>query len=84
MSVVDLSENFRLLMWYNGNIMELKTERKKQTNERLMILGDLNCHRGEKSTHKNDLEEMEKYLCDLVKDTDISCCGQHAKYPIRK
>ena len=33
MSVVDLSENFRLPVWYSDDIMELKPERKKQTEE---------------------------------------------------
>lgn len=50
----------------------LKKYAKNNTDKRLVILGDLNCHRGKKSTHKKDLEEMEKYLFDLVKDTDIT------------
>lgn len=50
----------------------LKIYARDNTNKRLMILGDLNCHKGEKSTHKNDLKEMRDYLCDLVEDTDIT------------
>lgn len=37
-----------------------------------IILGDFNCHRGEASSHKADLVEMEKHLYDLVKDTDVT------------
>lgn len=50
----------------------LKIYAKNNTNEKLMILGDLNCHKGEKSTHKSDLEEMSEHFPDLVGDTDIT------------
>ena len=50
----------------------LKEYAKNHKYENVIILGDLNCHRGEASSHKNDLVEMEKHLYDLVKDTDVT------------
>lgn len=49
---------------------------KKVTEEkrcsRFMVLGDLNCHRKESSSHRRCLNKMEQYLCDLIEDKTIT------------
>lgn len=49
---------------------------KKVTEEKrcpkFMVLGDLNCHRRESSSHRRYLNKMEQYLCDLIEDNTVT------------
>jgi len=44
------------------------TRKASTQNQKLVVLGDLNCHRGKASTYREHLLKMEEHLCDLVPD----------------
>lgn len=44
----------------------------EKSPSRFIVLGDLNCHRGEKSSHQDYLKKMETRLCDLIEDKTVT------------